>query len=339
VGKLLLEISVRELHNDLLDTPENGGLAEARDESGNVLISDTALRYLLPPQLKRMSASHKQMCGCEKCLSIRTLQQSLNAWRFRCLRQLSVEANSLPEGEARQLALARLADYRSAVLVDDKPIHPKPKIALKSIQCTNVNNFNFLHWNCVLRQCSVCPQYPIHVKEQRTNNDAPTISFHVYLPVTNCTQHGRLPERAKTCPSCEADGHVGKKGKVRTRKHLTLLSRPIGTSLKEFYLPALDAYAYHRPHFYTRPTEPLPTVVRMQQVVSSKVELESISEMNKLPHTCDRRTATRLGAKRISNEDHDEMLEEIHRREALEFDEERDEEDELDSDESESGRV
>jgi hypothetical protein len=60
----------------------------------------------------------------------------------------------------------------------------------------------------------------------------------------------------------------------------------------------------------------------MQQVVSSKVELESISEMNKLPHTCDRRTATRLGAKRISNEDHDEMLEEIHQREALEFDEE-----------------
>jgi hypothetical protein len=173
-----------------VDTPENGGLAEARDKSGNVLISDTALRYLLPPQLKRMSASHKQMCGCEKCLSIRTLHQSLNAWRFRCLRELSVEANSLPEGEARQLALARLADYRSAVLVDDKPIHPKPKFALKSIQCTNVDNFNFPHWNCVLRRCSVCPQYPIHLEEQGTNNDAPTISFHVYLPVTNCTQHG-----------------------------------------------------------------------------------------------------------------------------------------------------
>jgi hypothetical protein len=248
VGKLLLEISVRELHNDLVDTPENGGLAEARDESGNVLISDTALRYLLPPQLKRMSASHKQMCGCEKCLSIQTLQQSLNTWRFRCLRQLSVEVNSLPEGEARQLALARLVDYRIAVLVDDKPIHPKPKIALKSIQCMNVDNFNFPHWNCVLRRCSVCPQYPIHLEEQGTNNDAPTISFHVYLPVTNCTQHGRLPDRAKMCPSCDADDYAGKKGKVRTRKHLTLLSRPIGTFLEEFYLPALDVYAYHQPH-------------------------------------------------------------------------------------------
>ena len=248
VGKLLLEISVRELHNDLLDTPENGGLAEARDESGNILISDTALRYLLPPQLRRMTASHKQMCGCEKCLSIRSLQQSLNAWRFRYLRQLGDKANSLPEGEARQLALARLEDYRSAVLVDGKAIHPKPKFALKSIQCLNVNNFNYPHWNCVLRRCSVCPQYPIHLEERGTNNDAPKISFHVYLPVTNCTQHGPLPERAKTCPSCEADNYSGKKGKVRTRKHLTLLSRPIGTFLEEFYLPALDVYAYHRPH-------------------------------------------------------------------------------------------
>jgi hypothetical protein len=85
--------------------------------------------------------------------------------------------------------------------------------------------------------------------------------------------------------------------------------------------------------WYTRPTEPLSTVVRMQQVVSSKVELESISETNKLPHTCDRQTATQLGAKRICNEDHDEMLEEIHQREALEFDEEGYVE-EIDSDDS-----
>jgi hypothetical protein len=88
--------------------------------------------------------------------------------------------------------------------------------------------------------------------------------------------------------------------------------------------------------WYTRPTEPLPTVVRMQQVVSSKVELESISKMNQLPHTCDRRTATHLGAKRIRNEDHDEMLEEIHQREALEFDEDSDEEEAFDSNDSES---
>jgi hypothetical protein len=73
----------------------------------------------------------------------------------------------------------------------------------------------------------------------------------------------------------------------------------------------------------------------MQQVISSKVELESISEFNKLPFTCDRRVATYLGAKRIRNEVHDEMLEEICRREAFEFDEENDNGDEeIDCDDS-----
>jgi hypothetical protein len=49
-GKVLLEVSVRELHNDLLDLPANGGLDCAKNAEGKVLISDTALRYLLPPK-------------------------------------------------------------------------------------------------------------------------------------------------------------------------------------------------------------------------------------------------------------------------------------------------
>jgi hypothetical protein len=34
VPKLLLEISIRELHNDLIAPPTSGGLAEARDAEG-----------------------------------------------------------------------------------------------------------------------------------------------------------------------------------------------------------------------------------------------------------------------------------------------------------------
>jgi hypothetical protein len=44
VPKLLLQIPVRELHNDLLKPIEEGGLLEARDENGISLISNTALR-------------------------------------------------------------------------------------------------------------------------------------------------------------------------------------------------------------------------------------------------------------------------------------------------------
>ena len=48
VPKLLLECSVRELHNDLIKVPEHGGLEGAVNDSGEIIISDTALRAHLP---------------------------------------------------------------------------------------------------------------------------------------------------------------------------------------------------------------------------------------------------------------------------------------------------
>ena len=50
--KLLLLCSVRELHNDLIESPEEGGFASARNDYGEVLISDTALRKHMPSNQK-----------------------------------------------------------------------------------------------------------------------------------------------------------------------------------------------------------------------------------------------------------------------------------------------
>ena len=55
VPKLLLQVSVREPNNRLVSDPIDGGLKDARDEDGNIIISDSTLRSLLPPQLKHMS--------------------------------------------------------------------------------------------------------------------------------------------------------------------------------------------------------------------------------------------------------------------------------------------
>jgi hypothetical protein len=87
VGKLLLEIPVRELHNQLV--ADDTGLAEARQQiTGKVLVSDTTLRRIIKadlPHLRRMTLRHKLMCGCETCISIATMQRSLNSWRQRRL--------------------------------------------------------------------------------------------------------------------------------------------------------------------------------------------------------------------------------------------------------------
>ena len=65
VPKLLLQVSVRELHNSLLSDPNYGGLKDAWYEDGKIIISDSTLRSLFPPQSKHISERYKVMCGCE----------------------------------------------------------------------------------------------------------------------------------------------------------------------------------------------------------------------------------------------------------------------------------
>ena len=65
VPKLLLHVSIRELHNILVSDPNDGGLKYAMDEDDNIIISDYTFLSLLPPQLKQMSAQYKIMCCCE----------------------------------------------------------------------------------------------------------------------------------------------------------------------------------------------------------------------------------------------------------------------------------
>ena len=49
-------------------TPDDGGLLRARHaDTNDVIISDTMLRSLVPPQLRTMINNYKMMCGCAIC--------------------------------------------------------------------------------------------------------------------------------------------------------------------------------------------------------------------------------------------------------------------------------
>ena len=54
VPKILLQVSVRELHKNLVRATRDGGIKEARDEYDNIIISDSTLRSLLPTQFKNV---------------------------------------------------------------------------------------------------------------------------------------------------------------------------------------------------------------------------------------------------------------------------------------------
>ena len=82
VGKLLLQTSVRELHNDIIKSEKLDGLPTVWNNKKR-LVSDSALRYLMPRQVKQFTPRYKQMCGCEVCIHCKQLQSTLNSWRKR----------------------------------------------------------------------------------------------------------------------------------------------------------------------------------------------------------------------------------------------------------------
>ena len=66
-----------------------GGLVGARHVITNdVIISDTMLRSLAPPQLRPMTDNHKMMCGCSICNTSKYMQELLNAWGQKQLKSM-----------------------------------------------------------------------------------------------------------------------------------------------------------------------------------------------------------------------------------------------------------
>ena len=85
---MLLKESVRELQDILVSDTNDGGMKDARDEDGKIIISDSTLRSLLPQQLKQMSARYKVMWGCKCYISAKSIHSSLLSWSDRYLKKL-----------------------------------------------------------------------------------------------------------------------------------------------------------------------------------------------------------------------------------------------------------
>ena len=76
--KRLIQISVRELHNDLILPASQGGFYGARNKYGKVCIWYMSLRNYTPKHIKPTSKINNIKCGWETCISAMLLQYVLN---------------------------------------------------------------------------------------------------------------------------------------------------------------------------------------------------------------------------------------------------------------------
>ena len=85
VPKTLLHMFVLELHNIMVSPPEEDSLKEEKDSKNNIIISESILRKILSFLLNKMYARYKFTCGCECCISTRSIHSYLLSCQFRYL--------------------------------------------------------------------------------------------------------------------------------------------------------------------------------------------------------------------------------------------------------------
>ena len=74
-----MDISVRDLQDDMIKLFDNDGLASVVEYvTHKVLISDTTLRSFIPPKFRKMTSKLRQICGCELFIIPKDIQIDLN---------------------------------------------------------------------------------------------------------------------------------------------------------------------------------------------------------------------------------------------------------------------
>ena len=84
----LLQISVRELHNDMIFPSSEGVFSGAIPVDGNIYIGDTSVRKYMPKYIKPMSNRNNITCGWETCISAMLLKSDLDKWIISQLSKL-----------------------------------------------------------------------------------------------------------------------------------------------------------------------------------------------------------------------------------------------------------
>ena len=150
-------MSVRELHNRIVSDPIDGGLKYARDEDVNIIISDSTLRLLFPPQLKQISTRYGVMRGCEYCISVEIIHSSLIYWRDRYLEKLKDQIRNAQIRRSGEKAHHIYETYKNIVIPHGRHIYAKTSDMAEATMWAYPQSGHALpHWKCLLCCCSEC---------------------------------------------------------------------------------------------------------------------------------------------------------------------------------------
>ena len=136
------------------------------------------------------------MCGCEYCISAKSIHSSLLSWRDRYLKKLKDLSQNYQNRKSGGKLNRIYETYKNTAIPHGRHIYAKSYYMEKETICSYSQlDHELPHWKCVLRCCYKCPS--INISDQETDdqypNTIPSICFHIYRLIASCTTHGRLP--------------------------------------------------------------------------------------------------------------------------------------------------
>ena len=182
---------MQQLHNDIIDSPDYGGLLGARNADKNYVISSyTMFCYLAIPQLRPMKNHHKVMCGCAISNTSKYFQEWFNVWRRKQLKIIKYKTDNSSGSNKYELTQS-YKSYTDYAFPNYETHHARCENAADLFLCTPTNDdCKYPNWECELWKCTACTPVALPGVKIGSSNRAPMITFNTYMTQFTCLHHG-----------------------------------------------------------------------------------------------------------------------------------------------------
>ena len=166
---MLLQVSVRELHNNIVSEPVYGGIKEARYADNSIIISDYTFRSLLKPQLKKCHQDTRS-CVVVNVVYMPKLYIPHNYHGVTGIKKkLKYQRKNSQNKRSGEKSNCIYETYKNTVMSHGRHIYAKAYDMEKAKLCAYPQSDHALpYWKCVMLCCAKCTS--LNIPEQETDD-------------------------------------------------------------------------------------------------------------------------------------------------------------------------
>jgi hypothetical protein len=150
-------VAKRVIWNKACLPESEGGFPGFFDSEGKLRISFASFENLLPANIRRLTESQKQMCGCKICIDCNNMIKSLNEWQNAHLKWFEeLLAKKTPDSAEYKKVKESMNKFIAKVF--KAHVWSTMKDAMQSMTCLPVgDNLPFFPYKCCLKgRCEDC---------------------------------------------------------------------------------------------------------------------------------------------------------------------------------------